>query len=72
MNRANKNRIIKLEGSVELSERHKSALVIYDHNADYELDLSKIEADVIIVLPDNGRGDFNGGVVVGSCVVCYI
>lgn len=71
MNRTNKNRISKLESGVFDNGRHKHALVIYDPNADYEKDLAKIEADVILALPDNGRRDLKNGVAIGSCVVTY-
>lgn len=71
MNRTNKSRISKLESGINKGGRHKRALVIYDPNADYEKDWDKIEANVILALPDNGRRDLKNGVVVGSCVVSY-
>ncbi|ADI39321.1 hypothetical protein [Waddlia chondrophila] len=71
MNRTNKNRISKLESGITEVGRHKSALVIYDPNVDYEKDLAKIDADVVLALPDNGRKDLKNGVVIGSCVVSY-
>lgn len=71
MNRTNKKRIAKLENSIGKNCRGKRALVIFDSTVDYEHDLSKIEADVILALPDNGMRGFKDGVVVGSCVVKY-
>lgn len=72
MNKTNKQRIVKLESCMG-SSRHKTALVIYDCNTDYEEDLAKVEADAIIALPDNGRRDLNtrNFVTVGSCLVSY-
>jgi hypothetical protein len=72
MNKTNKQRLAKLESSMG-SSRRKTALVIYDCNADYEADLNKIEADTIIALPDNGRRGVCVRIFikVGSCLVSY-
>ena len=73
MNKTNKQRLVKLENSVG-SSHCKTALVIYDCNANYEEDFNKIEADTIIALPDNGRRSLcmKSFSKVGCCLVSYL
>ena len=55
MKNSNRIRIEKLEKVMNINLKNKFALVICDNPSDF--DTSMIDADHIIILPDNGRHD---------------
>jgi len=55
MKSSNRIRIEKLEKVMNINLKNKFALVICDNPDDF--DASTIEADHILILPDNGRRD---------------
>jgi len=50
-----KNRLIKLEKKYGVARRRRSARVLCDPDILHTLDLSQIDADAILILPDNRR-----------------
>ena len=55
MKNSNRIRIERLEKVMSINLKNKFALVICDNPDDF--DTSTIEADHILILPDNGRRD---------------
>lgn len=55
MKNSNRIRIEKLEKVMNINLKNKFALVICDNPDDF--DTSTIDADHILILPDNGRRD---------------
>ena len=67
-----KNRLIKLEKKYGVARRRRSARVLCDPDILHTLDLSQIDADAILILPDNGRRMLGGQKVPkGSYIVTY-
>ena len=60
MKGSNRIRIERLEKAMSINLKNKFALVICDNPCDF--DTSTIEADHILILPDNGRRD-NGHMI---------
>lgn len=50
-----KNRLIKLEKKYCVTRRRRSARVLCDPDILHTLDLSQIDAEVVLILPDNGH-----------------
>lgn len=68
-----KKRLRKLEESYQASKRPKVARVLCDPEVLHSLDFSHIEAEVLLILPDNGHrlpGDQE--VPQGSYLVTYL
>lgn len=65
------NRLKKLESSLKSTRRHKSVLVVCDSKILHTLDCSQIDADVVLLLPDNGRRTPNQENSLGTFTVRY-
>jgi hypothetical protein len=50
-----KKRLQTLEHNLNVDERHRCALVVCDSEILYTFDFSFIEAEHILIFPDNGR-----------------
>lgn len=53
-----KKRLLRLEASTSFSgKKHRVARILCDPDPDvmYSLDFSEIDAEVLLILPDNGR-----------------
>jgi len=69
MKSSNKVRIERLEKVMSVNLKNKFALVICDNPCDF--DTSKIEADHILILPDNGRRNPGQEIPKGSYSVSF-
>lgn len=50
-----KKRLQTLEHNLNVDERDRCALVVCDPEILFELDFSDIDAEALLILPDNGR-----------------
>lgn len=48
-------RLKQLESRLGVNKRHKSARIVCDPKIMHSFDFSEINADVLLILPDNGR-----------------
>lgn len=65
-------RLLELEKTCGIQQKHRSAKVVYDPDVFDSLDLSHIEAKALIILPNNGHkliGDQK--IPTGSYIVTY-
>jgi hypothetical protein len=69
MKNSNKIRIEKLEKVMNINLKNKFALVICDNPDDF--DTSTIDADHILILPDNGRRNLGQEIPKGSYSVSF-
>lgn len=69
MKNSNRIRIEKLEKVMNINLKNKFALVICDNPNDF--DTSMIDADHIIILPDNGRRDHGQMIPKGGYSVSF-
>ena len=69
MKNSNKIRLERLEKVMSINIKNKFALVICDNPDDF--DTSTIEADHILILPDNGRRDHGHMIPKGSYSVYF-
>lgn len=69
MKNSNRIRIEKLEKVMNINLKNKFALVICDNPNDF--DTSMIDADHILILPDNGRRDHGHEIPKGSYSVSF-
>ena len=69
MKSSNRIRIERLEKVMSINLKNKFALIICDDPCDF--DTSKIEADHILILPDNGRRDHGHMIPKGSYSVSF-
>ncbi len=69
MKSSNRIRIEKLEKVMNINLKNKFALVICDNPDDF--DTSTIEADHILILPDNGRRDHGHEVPKGAYSISF-
>ena len=69
MKSSNKIRIERLEKVMNINLKNKFALVIWDNPTDF--DTSTIDADHILILPDNGRRDHGHEIPKGSYSVSF-
>lgn len=49
-------RLKQLESRLGINKRHKSARIVCDPKIMHSFDFSEVSADVLLILPDNGRG----------------
>lgn len=71
MKLAMNSRLKKLESALKSNRRHKSAVVICDPEILHTFDCSQIDADVVLLLPDNGRRDHGQEIPPGSYIAHY-
>lgn len=72
MSKSLKNRLLKLESSLGVIKNHRVARVVCDPDIFYSEDFSDIEAEVLLVLPDNGHRLIGDQIVPkGSYLVFY-
>jgi hypothetical protein len=69
MKSSNRIRIEKLEKVMSINLKNKFALVICDNPCDF--DTSTIDADHILILPDNGRRNPDQEIPKGSYSVSF-
>ena len=69
MKNSNRIRLDKLEKVININLKNKFALVICDNPDDF--DTSTIEADHILILPDNGRRNTSQEIPKGSYSVSF-
>ena len=69
MKSSNRIRIEKLEKTMRINLKNKFALVICDDPNNF--DTSTIEADHILILPDNGRRNLGQEIPKGSYSVSF-
>ena len=69
MKSSNRIRIEKLEKVMNINLKNKFALVICDNPCDF--DTSTIDADHILILPDNGRRDHGQMIPKGGYSVSF-
>jgi hypothetical protein len=69
MKSSNKIRIERLEKVMKINLKNKFALVICDNPNDF--DTSMIDADHILILPDNGRRDHGRMIPKGGYSVSF-
>lgn len=50
-----KKRLKQLENKSGINKRHKTARIVCDPKIMHSFDFSGINADVLLILPDNGR-----------------
>jgi hypothetical protein len=65
------NRLKKLENCLKSSPHYRSAIVIYDPKIVDSLDDVQVDADVVLMLPDNGRRNRGKAAPQSSYVVYY-
>lgn len=66
-----KNRLGQLEKVMNIDQGRLSAVVICDPDLFTNFDTSLIQAEYIIILPDNGRGEYSGqNIPKGSYSIC--
>jgi hypothetical protein len=67
-----KKRLQTLEHNLNVDERHRCALVVCDPEILFTFDFSFIDAEHVVILPDNGRRLQEGKrVPKGSYIVSY-
>jgi hypothetical protein len=71
MKRSILKRLEKLEKDSGVNQRHRCALVVHDPEMPQEFDASEIEADCVLILPDNGHRLPGRTVPKGSYEVLY-
>lgn len=72
MKPVNRKRIEKIEKAYSLEESKSSyALVVYSPEIRDQIDSLEIDADFVVALPDNGRGDLMEEVPKGGYKVFY-
>lgn len=64
-------RLKQLESRLGIHKRHKSARIVCDPKIMHSFDFSEINADVLLILPDNGRRTRGEVVPEGSYLVYY-
>lgn len=64
-------RLKQLESRVRINKRHKSARIVCDRKIMYSSDFSEVNADALLILPDNGRRTRGEVVPEGSYLVYY-
>lgn len=64
-------RLKQLESRLRINKRHKSARIVCDPNIRHLFDFSEVNADVLLILPDNGRRTHGEIVPEGSYLVFY-
>jgi hypothetical protein len=69
MKNSNRIRIERLEKVMSINLKNKFALIICDNPEDF--DTSAIEADHILILPDNGRRNAGQEIPKGSYSVSF-
>lgn len=68
----NRKRIEKIEKTCNLQESKPSyALVVYSPEIQDQIDSLEVDADFVVALPDNGRGDLMEEVPKGGYKVFY-
>ncbi|MEX1013495.1 MAG: hypothetical protein WDZ27_07355 [Waddliaceae bacterium] len=73
MNTSRKKRLERIEGEKKVeNQRYRSAMVVCDPEIMDSFDASMIEADFVLVLPDNGRRATGQVVPKGSYLVDYL
>lgn len=66
-------RLLDLEKACGINQRRRIARVLCDPDVMSSLDLSHIEAEVLLILPDNGHRTIGGqNVPKGSYLVTYL
>lgn len=48
-------RLKQLESRLKINKRHKSARIVCDSKIMHSFDFSEVNADALLILPDNGR-----------------
>ncbi|MBX9923360.1 MAG: hypothetical protein K2Y01_04560 [Rhabdochlamydiaceae bacterium] len=64
-------RLRQLESRLGVDKRHKSARIVCDPKIMYSFDFSEVNADVLLIFPDNGRRTRGDVVPEGSYLVYY-
>jgi hypothetical protein len=64
-------RLKQLESRLRTNKRHKSARIVCDPKIMHSFDFSKINADALLILPDNGRRTHGEVVPKGGYLVYY-
>lgn len=64
-------RLKQIESRLGINKRHKSARIVCDPKIMHSFDFSEVNADVLLILPDNGRGTRGDVVSEGSYLVYY-
>lgn len=64
-------RLKQLESRLGINKRHKSARIVCDPKIRHLFDFSEVNADVLLILPDNGRRTGSEVVPEGSYLVYY-
>lgn len=68
----NRKRIEKIEKTCSLEESKSSyALIVYSPEIHDQIDSLEIDADFVVALPDNGRGDFSEEIPKGGYRVVF-
>jgi hypothetical protein len=71
MKLSTKDRLKKLENRRGVNKRHKTASIVCDPKIMRSTDFSGIDADILLILPDNGRRVYGETVPEGSYLVRY-
>lgn len=64
-------RLKQLESKLRINKRHKSARIVCDRKIMYSSDFSEVNANVLLILPDNGRRTDGDVVSEGGYLVYY-
>lgn len=64
-------RLKQLESRLGINKRHKSARIVCDRKIMYSSDFSEVNADTLLILPDNGRRTHGDIVPEGGYLVYY-
>ena len=64
-------RLKQLESRLGINKRHKSARIVCDPKIIHSFDFSEVNADILLILPDNGRRIHGEIVPEGSYLVHY-
>lgn len=64
-------RLKKLESRLRINKRHRAARIVCDPKIMHSLDFSEVNADVLLILPDNGRRTCGEVVPEGSYLIYY-
>lgn len=72
MKRANRKRIEELEKVCKPGKKRSSyALVIYDGDIHDQIETLEVDADFVVALPDNGRGDLSEEIPKGGYKIFF-
>ncbi len=72
MKLANRKRIEELEKVCKLGKKRSSyALVIYDADIPDQIGTLEVDADFVVALPDNGRGDLGEEIPKGGYKIFF-